>query len=221
MKENKNLPLILNAVLAIGLAILYILHFTQKGGGAAAVSSNVANAKFSKDGVKFPIVYVNSDSLLLNYEFYKKTKKDLDGKQANLEGDLTSRAKQLENEIQNFQKNANSMTVQNAKNTEQQLMQKQQDLVQYREIVGRQYLDEERRMNDKLLDNIAKYMKKYGRDNGHIFVLGYSRGGGILYADSTLDVTAQVLKGLNDEYKANPEVIKEEKKEDKKEEKKK
>jgi len=30
--------------------------------------------------------------------------------------------------------------------------------------------------------------------------LGYSRGGGILYADDAFDLTSEVLSGLNREY---------------------
>jgi outer membrane protein len=34
-------------------------------------------------------------------------------------------------------------------------------------------------------------------------VIGYSKGGGVLYAKEDLDITQEVLKGLNTEYTAN------------------
>jgi outer membrane protein len=34
-------------------------------------------------------------------------------------------------------------------------------------------------------------------------VIGYSKGGGVLYAKEDLDITQDVLKGLNEEYKSS------------------
>jgi outer membrane protein len=34
-------------------------------------------------------------------------------------------------------------------------------------------------------------------------VIGYSKGGGVLYAKEDLDITQEVLKGLNEEYKGS------------------
>jgi len=33
-------------------------------------------------------------------------------------------------------------------------------------------------------------------------VLGYSKGGGILFANADLDVTKKIVEGLNNDYKA-------------------
>lgn len=34
-------------------------------------------------------------------------------------------------------------------------------------------------------------------------VIGYSKGGGVLYAKEDLDITQDVLKGLNEDYKSS------------------
>lgn len=198
----KNLSIILNAVLGVAVLVLYILFFTSSNNGSGTQNPPVSvEIKGKKEGIQ-PIVYVNTDSLLLNYEFAKKARKELEGKQATIQTDLESRGKQLEAEIQTFQKTYTSMSVQQAQNTEKALGQKQQDLLNYRDIVGRQYLEEEQKLNEKLFNNVQDYLKRYAAEKGHVYIMGYTKVNPIiLYAEASLDITKEVLKGLNDEYK--------------------
>ena len=72
----------------------------------------------------------------------------------------------------------------------------------YRDIANG--LDEEQaKKQEELYSNIREYIKKHHAENKYEFVLGYSsNGGGILYADNAVDVTQQIIDGLNKEYAA-------------------
>ncbi|WP_207503734.1 OmpH/Skp family outer membrane protein [Telluribacter humicola] len=189
---NNNTSLIWNIVLTVALAVLYFLHFSgSKSGSAASGSPEVGGRR---------IVYVQVDSLLTNYDFFKETKKELENKRFQLENDLTTRGRSLENEIAFFQQRAQTMTLDQARATEQQLMKKQQDLVQYRDRSAQQLAQQEADKNEMLYKQIQEYIKKYNDDNNYEYVLGYSQGGGILYADTTLNVTQKMIEGLNKEY---------------------
>ena len=191
---NNNTSLIWNIVLTVALAVLYFLHFSGSNSGSASASDSSAVG-----GRR--IVYVQVDSLLTNYDFFKETKKELENKRFQLENDLTTRGRSLENEIAFFQQRAQTMTLDQARATEQQLMKKQQDLVQYRDRSAQQLAQQEADKNEMLYKQIQEYIKKYNDENQYEFVLGYSQGGGILYADTTLDVTQKMIEGLNKEYK--------------------
>jgi outer membrane protein len=127
----------------------------------------------------------------------------LENKRFQLDNDLTTRGRSLENEISFFQQKAQTMTLDQARNTEAQLMKKQQDFVQYRDRAAQTLAQEEADKNEELYNQIYQYLEKYNSDNNYEFVLGYTRGGGILFADSTLDVTQKVLDGLNKSYADN------------------
>jgi outer membrane protein len=94
------------------------------------------------------------------------------------------------------------MTPEQARSTEAQLMKKQQDLVAYRDQSAQALGQEEAKKNEELYKNIRSYIDKYNKENGYEFVLGYSLGGGILFANPSLDVTQKILDGLNKEYKS-------------------
>jgi len=55
-------------------------------------------------------------------------------------------------------------------------------------------------MNITLLDTISSFMKNYNKKTNYDFILGYSKGGGILFANEAYDITKQVLEELNKQY---------------------
>jgi outer membrane protein len=94
------------------------------------------------------------------------------------------------------------MTLDQARSTEAQLGQKQQELVAYRDRSAQTLAQEEADKNGELYDLIYSYIEKYNKDNNYEYVLGYTKGGGILFADSTLNITQKMVDGLNKEYKS-------------------
>ena len=177
--------------------MLFFLHFSNKPGaesGAVADGSVVPGRR---------TVYVQVDSLLKNYDFFKESKKELESKNFQLENDLNTKGKSLQNEVAFFQQKAQTMTPDQARSIEAQLMKKQQDLVAYRDQSAQALGQEEAKKNEELYKNIRSYIEKYNKENGFEYVLGYSLGGGILFANPSLDVTQKILDGLNKEYKGN------------------
>ncbi len=108
----------------------------------------------------------------------------------------------LENEVVAAQRQANTMTLEQAQLTEQTLRRKEQELIRYQNALGQQFAESEQKKNEELINNITKYLEKHTKDKPYKIVFGYSKGGGILYAANSFDITQEVLKGLNEEYQA-------------------
>lgn len=190
---NNNTSLIWNIVLTLAVAVLFFLHFSSKPDGSSSVADGAVVAGRRT-------VYVQVDSLLKNYDFFKETKKELENKNFQLENELNTKGKSLQNEVAFFQQKAQTMTPEQARSIEAQLMKKQQDLVAYRDQSAQALQQEEGRKNEQLYKNIRAYMEKYNKENGYEYVLGYSLGGGILFANPSLDVTQKIIDGLNKEH---------------------
>lgn len=190
----KNASFVLNIVLAIAVAVLYYLHFKDRQ--PAEVTVKTATEAKGKENV-----YVNVDSLLTKYEFFKDTQKVLESKRFQLENDLATKGRNLQNKAAFFQQKAPTMTMEQGRATEAALQKEQQDILQYRERAAQVLALEEQKKNEELYNKIYEYLKKYNAQNKYEFVLGYTKGGGILFADTDNDVTKKVLDGLNQEYK--------------------
>ena len=191
----KNASLILNVILTIAVAVLYYLHFKDRQPEEAPVIKPPIEAKGKT------IVYVNVDSLLTKYDYFKDTQKVLESKRFQLENDLANRGRNLQNKVAFFQQRAATMTQEQGRATEASLQKEQQDILAYRERAAQNLAGEEQAKNKQLYDQIFDYLKKINGTNKYEFVLGYTKGGGILFADPSGDRTTVVLDGLNKEYK--------------------
>ena len=97
-KKGVNLNTALNIILIIGLAVLYVLYFTDKKSG-----ENGPAKITGKTTENIPtIAFVDSDSLMANYEMFKEMQTKLQAKQKKLEGQLQWQRSQFEKEAQTF-----------------------------------------------------------------------------------------------------------------------
>ena len=191
---------------------------------SACNSDNKANTdkKENKDDKKEvlsnnseSIVYVNSDSLITGYEFYKKSVKEIEVKKNQFAGDIENQASAFQNKVLKAQQNAQSMTMGEIEATKKTLAAEEQRLMQYRDALMQNLATQEKEVVDKMNANIDDFIKRYAEKNGHRMILGYKQGVTAWYIDPKLDVTIDVLKGLNEEYK-NQGDTKTDKKDDKK-----
>lgn len=176
-------------------------------GLSLAFASCKESADKSKTGAQpsSRIVYVNTDTLLNNYDYYKDVVKEFQNKQFALENDLQRRTQSFQNEVALFQRRvqAGGMTEEQGKGTQLALQKKEQDIMLFRDNAAGNLQQEQAKKTDQLLTNIQEYLRKYNKSDKYDMVIGYSKGGGVLYAKEDLDITMDVLKGLNEEYKTS------------------
>jgi outer membrane protein len=55
-------------------------------------------------------------------------------------------------------------------------------------------------MNRQVINTIMEYLKKNSSQLNYKYVLGTSFGGNILYANDSLDITKNIVSGLNENY---------------------
>lgn len=147
------------------------------------------------------IVYVNSDSLLTKYQYFKDLKTKLDAKSKTAQTDLASKQQAFQREVAQYQQQQNALPADQRAATEERLARKQQELQAYSQNAGAALQNEQATENEKLYDKVAEYLKTYAKGKGFKMVLTYSKGNSaILFADESLDVTSEVIVGLNAAY---------------------
>lgn len=171
---------------------------------STVVGSDTLSATANPD-----IVYVNSDSLLSKYEYFKDARTRFQSKTEKAEKDLQAKAQAFEKDVQNYQRNGGNMTVEQRVSTEQKLAQRQQQLQQQGQTTGNQLATEEAEEMKKIYDRVEAYLQKLSQERGYKMVLTYSRGqSAILFGDPSLDITEEVLTGLNQGYDQEKEAAK-------------
>ncbi|KLT67560.1 OmpH family outer membrane protein [Pedobacter sp. BMA] len=146
------------------------------------------------------IVFVNQDSLLSKYEYYKDLKVKFEGKSKSAQADMQAKGQAFQREVAQYQQSAQTLSADQRKATEERLGRKQQELQTYQQNAGGALQNEQAVETEKLYDKVAGYLKTYAKEKGYKLVLSYTKGSTILFADESLDVTSDVIKGLNAEY---------------------
>ncbi len=147
------------------------------------------------------IVFVNSDSLVNNYKYFTDIKGKLESKSKKAQQDLTSKGNAFQKEVADYQQRAQTMNAEERAATEQRLARKQQELAAFNQNASSSLANESALENEKLYDKVADYLKVYAKKKGYKLVLTYSKSNpSLLFADESLDVTREVVKGLNEEY---------------------
>ena len=148
------------------------------------------------------IVYVNSDSLLNKYQYFKDLKTKMDSKANAAQKDMASKGQAFQREVAQYQAQQNTLPADQRAATEERLARKQQELQAYQQNASAALQNEQNSENVKLYDKIADYLKEYSKKKGYKMVLTYSKGNSaILFADESLDVTSEVIVGLNEAIK--------------------
>jgi len=190
---------IVSLIVLAGLIVLYFLFFT-----ARKPEEPKAAMALQKSGARsISVVFVNIDSLNEKYEFVKVLRNDLEGTGKRLQTEVLSEQSAFEKEAADFQKQvaANAISEEKAKIVYEELMKKQQGLADKKEKYTQQVANMELNMNMRLLDTITNFLKRYNKTYKFDYILTYKTAGDILIANDTLDITNDVVKSLNKEYK--------------------
>lgn len=193
----KNLSLIVNIVLAVGLGLMFVLHFTLRSKVKEMESQPMAMTAGAGS-----VVYVNMDSLYTQYNEYVDLKASMEEKQSKMAAELNSKKSSLERSAAEFQDKMQKglMLRSEAEKVQQQLMQQEQQLMRLNESMQGQLAEESQVLNRKLYNNIVEYLKEFNKSGKYNYVLSHSFGGPFLYVNDSLNVTKQVIDGLNEKY---------------------
>lgn len=162
---------------------------------AVASTNNVAPTTALKIG------FVLSDTVLNRYTYYQKIKNNLTSKGQKLDKEIEGRASEIQKEYAGYQAKGQSMSPKELQAAEMSLMKKQQDLEAYKNQKGAELMKEENSLNLDLQKRIEGFLEKYASENGYTFILSKHAGGSVLYGIKALDVTNEVVKGLNNQAK--------------------
>src|SRR5690606_32549839 len=133
--------------------------------------------------------------------YLKEIRVQLEARTKKMDQDLRNRMTALQNDINAYQRNVNSMTLGQVRQAEEDIARKRDNLQLYEQSLGQQLMEEQAKLNQALYERVTAYLKEYGEQNDLQVVLKYDQTSDVLYAGQPIDITADVIRGLNDRYK--------------------
>lgn len=182
--------------------IAAIAAITLTACGKGKETTNAAATETAQHVVSNQIAYVRIDSLMAGYEMYKELSAAFEAKAKQADADLSSRGRSLERKVADAQNKAEKGLATRAElaQLEESLGREQQSLMQLQSTKQDELAEENQVMMNKIIYSLEEYMKEFNADYRYGMIVTTSGGSPVLHADPALDITAEVLKGLNEKY---------------------
>ena len=194
----KNTSLILSVVSLVAVVVFGVLSLTGKGAADAAAAEGESTEAASKGD----IVYIDLDRILMDYDMANDLRSVVETKVQNIQAEVTRRGKKLENDVKSFQEKLDKglMTRSVAEAQSQKLQQQELEFNNYAAQKQQEINEEQVVMMNQLGDAIQTFITKYNEEKKYAMILTNSGGAPVITAAASLDITEDVLAGLNEEY---------------------
>lgn len=193
----KNISLILNIVLLAAVAHLYYLTLKKSGPSASAITAP-ASAQYGSR-----IAFVESDTLEEKYEWLKQQSEAIEQRVKSAESTLASKQQSLMKDASALEERAKSgnLTQADYEKAMAGLQQRSEKIRDEEARLSKSLADEQKKSYEELYAKVESKLKLLSDQIGYDYILSYKRGGPILLANDSLDITKQVLELLNAESK--------------------
>lgn len=187
----------------LSLLFLSVLTFVACSNQKTDTATAPEAAKLDGQSL-MPIAVVNVDSILSQYTFAKESNEKLIKKQEDSRVNINTKARQLQNEMADFQRKLENNAFLSRERAEQEsrrLQQKEADLQQLDRQLSQELVTEQQKLSTQLRDSINAAIKALNKDNKYHLVLSTnSLNDNILYSAPEYDITGDVIKYLNTNY---------------------
>jgi outer membrane protein len=210
----KNILIAINALLLLSVAFLYYKQFS--GTQINEKSNSTTDSSVVSDSFTMPVpnitslpkgtavVFFNSDSIFEHYEYAKKMKVHGESKIENARKALQAKETALQNDYADYMEKAQKgmYTREEGLKIEEDLKRRYEEIIKLTEGHDKM-LEQIEASNQEVLKKIYDYVSRFNKKHGYVCALAYSRSGGVVVGvNDSLDVTRQIVEGLNAEYKA-------------------
>lgn len=196
----KNAGSILNILLLIAVAVLFYLHFSSREKPAASVIK--PSGKLDTIGNSFRIAYFEMDSVETSFEMVKDITKDLNEREQNYTNQLSRMEKALYDKAEEYQNKSRSGSM---SQTESELAtndinnrKKKFDLE--KDKYRQEFQNYSFRRTTEIKEAIQNFLSEYNKTKGYSYIIT-NEAGFMYYKDTIYNITVDVLKGLNANYK--------------------
>ena len=202
-KKCKCLPIV-NCILLVGLVLLYIFHFTgigAKGGNNLANADAKAPVAVSENGLK--IAYVNTDTLMAKYQYALDLDKQLKDFRTAKENSYKQQMTQFQKDYEAYVKGGGeNMTLSQQQAKEKELTERMQRLQSLEAELSQQVAEKTLNESEKMTKAVYNFIREYNAQNQQFdLILAKSFSSSpILYGNEGMDITDEIVKGLNDDY---------------------
>ena len=195
----KHFSTVLSVVLLLAVAFLYYHEFS----GKKPMVAKVAKSGEAKNEAIAPalIAYVELDSLNEKISFIKEKRKELESEQRAIETEWENGYRGLENQKNAFLRKGDAITQQMAEEFQNDLIQQQQTIDQKKQGLTQKLSEKIYKFMESIQKDLKDILIDYNKIKNYQYILTTTTGDYMVFKDSTLNITADVVNGMNEKIK--------------------
>ena len=182
---------IVNGVMALAIIVLFVLHFNSN-------STPIKSSALAAGGVK--VAYFEIDSIQNSYNFFKDVKAALQAKDVENAKQLTGLKNAFAIKYQELQKNGQYLSQAEIGARQQELAQLEKNYTNREQQLAAEMQEESFKRLQEVKQKIEAFLVSYNKNKEFAYIFS-SNPDLMYYKDTAYDITADIVKGLNAEYK--------------------
>ncbi|WP_346238005.1 OmpH family outer membrane protein [Niabella insulamsoli] len=194
----KQALIIVNALLVIAVSYLLYKQFAGKPETGIVARETVKTSDSTAGKLLF--AYMNMDSIQNKYELAKAVTNEVERRRESLDAEINRMQKALRNKLEGYQQRAATMTEEQAVAAREDMANSEREMMDKRQALADEYQNWLASKNMSVIKDIQDYLKKFNADGTYSFI--FSHEPFFYYTDTAYDITSEVVKGLNEQYKA-------------------
>jgi outer membrane protein len=197
----KTALVILNVILLLAVGFLFYLHFNP-GRNSARVQSRTEQkdpADSSSTQGSCRIAYFEMDSVAANFEKAKEMQSELEKKEDKMNAEMNRLQNLYQQKYINFQQHGATMSSSQLDAARNELGQLDQNIKDTKASMDQDYKTYYVQTQQEILSMIRKFCSEYNKDKKYTIIIS-NEPGLVFYKDSTMDITRDLLEGLNKMY---------------------
>jgi len=180
-----------NGVMAVAIIVLFVLHFNSN-------STPIKSSAMAAGGVK--VAYFEIDSIQNSYNFFKDVKAALQAKDVENAKQLTGLKNAFAIKYQELQKNGQYLSQAEIGARQQELAQLEKNYTNREQQLAAEMQEESFKRLQEVKQKIEAFLVNYNKNKEFAYIFS-SNPDLMYYKDTAYDITADIVKGLNAEYK--------------------
>ena len=147
------------------------------------------------------VAFVRSAEMVSEFHGMKEAEKLYDSKAAVWQTNIDTLNYNFQKSVSDYEVNYSKWNQAKRIEAQQSLKRQEQNLEQYKLSIQEKAAVEKDKITQGALNQINAYVEKYSKEKGYDLVLGVTMSGNVLYGTESIDITEDIIKGLNESYR--------------------
>ncbi|MFV8282609.1 OmpH family outer membrane protein [Christiangramia marina] len=143
------------------------------------------------------VAYVDINKVIKGYSRTNEIKEEFESQKEELNSNRDSLFQSFKSNMIDFEQNKANLSADRLVELEKLLEQKRVQLNKYNQAIQQKIQQEDVANMNLLLGDINQFLKIYGEQEGYDLILGANGSGNIMYGESAIDISEEVIQSLN------------------------